>query len=385
MLLLALACTGPATTDTADETPVGGETETGLLDAWQDVSVTSIQQGAVPLDTPVRVNDVVVIGVAPSGIGLFVQESGEEFGGIWVYTQGGAFVHQIGQVVDVTGLVAEYDAEGEWPDSLTEIDSSAVGTIEHDGETSPGFEPVLLTDHDADLEPYEGMLVTIENLVVADGQLPYGEWSTEAGWVIDDKLLLQDTVYPGDRFDAVTGVLDYGYGQFKLQPRAPEDLVGHVSSVIGVDQLSPGQLVLTELMIDPGAECVDADDEYVELYNDSSYIVDLSGLVVSYGDGSTELGYVLAQPDSYVLLVRESPSPCYGHAGDALLPLALTQELGEVALRTPGDTLLDKVDARDWVIESGVAMGVDGEVWCPQTTPLRTDFGTPGAPNDACL
>ena len=231
----------------------------------------------------------------------------------------------------MTGLVEEYDAEGEWPDTLTEIDSSALGEVTATGETHEGFDPIAL-DGVTDLEPYEGLLVTVTELVVEDGQLPYGEWAA-SGWTFDDKLLEQDTVYPGDTFERVTGVLDYSYGSFKIQPRTGEDLVGHVSTVVGVDQLSEGQLTVTELMIDPGSDCVDADDEYVELYNASGYQVDLDGLVVHYDDGSSTLGYAVVAPYSYVLLVRQSPSPCYGHAGDAELHLPLTQQLGEVALR----------------------------------------------------
>ena len=383
MLLLLAACTsGPAMDDTASDDTNGGGDDTGLVDEWRDVSIDSIQQGALERGTPIRVSDVVVTGVAPSGRGLFVQESGEAYGGIWVYMQGGGFVFEAGQVVTVTGLVEEYDAEGDWPDSLTEIDSSALGDVVGSGDTHEGFAPIAL-DGVTDLEPFEGLLVTVTDLVVEDGQQLFGEW-TASGWTFDDKLSEQDTVYPGDTLEQVTGVLDYGYGTYKIQPRTGEDLVGHVSTVVGIDQLSEGQLTVTELMIDPGSECVDADDEYMELYNASGYQVDLDGLVVHYDDGSSTLGYAVVPPYSHVLLVRQSPSPCYGHAGDAELHLPLTQELGEVALRAPAGTLLDRVDTAGWTIEPGIAMGVDGETWCAQTTPLRSDFGTPGAPNDAC-
>ena len=375
-LLAAMACRSPGDEPGTDpDSTVDG-------DIYQDVAIASIQQGVIPLDTPVRVIDVVVTGVAPSGRGLFVQESADLYGGVWVYTRGGGFVYETNQVVTVTGRVQEYDAEGEWADSLTEIDSSTEGEVIHDGGTDVGFDPILLDDPSVDLEPYEGMLVTVSGLTVEE-RLPYGEW-TASGWTFDDKLFESGLYYPDDTFDRITGVLDYGYGAYKIQPRSAEDLVGYSSDVIRIEDLAPGELVLSELMIDPGKECVDADDEYVELYNASGSWLDLDSLVVSYDDQSVSMGYVVVPPDSHVLLVRESPSPCYDHAGDAELHLPLTQESGVVSLSTESGTVLDSIDGSDWVVEPGVAIGWDGQSWCGQSTPLRSDFGTPGAPNDLC-
>ena len=384
--LLLLAPLGCRTVDEPDPTESDADADTDAdtdTDVWRDVAIASLQQGVVELGTPIRVTDVVVTGVAPSGTGLFVQESGEAYGGIWVYTQGGGFVFEVGQVVTVTGSVEEYDAEGEWPSSLTEIDSSSEGEVLSEGATDPGFEPVLLSDPSIDLEPYEGVLVRIEDLVVSEGDLPFGEWSA-SGWTIDDKLFDRGNFYPQDTVESVTGVLDYSYGVYKLQPRSAEDIQGHSSAVIGVDQLSPGQLILSELMIDPGAECNDANDEYLEVFNDSAFWLDLEGLVVSFDDGSTSLERALLAPKSHGLLVRESPSPCYAHSGHAELHLPLTQEGGVASLATPGGTILDSVDTAGWLIESGVAWGFDGQGWCAQVSPLRSDFGTPGQPNDAC-
>ncbi len=374
-LLAAMACRSPGDEPGQDDDIVDS-------DLYEEVAIASIQQGVIPLDTPVRVIDVVVTGVAPSGRGLFVQESADLYGGVWVYTRGGGFVYETNQIVTVTGRVQEYDAEGEWADSLTEIDSSTEGEVIYDGGTDVGFDPILLDDPSVDLEPYEGMLVTVSGLTV-DERLPYGEW-TANGWTFDDKLFEGGLYYPDDTFDSITGVLDYGYGSYKIQPRSAEDLVGYSSEVIRIEDLEPGELVLSELMIDPGDQCVDADDEYVELYNASGSWLDLDGLVVSYDDQSVSMDYTVVAPDSHVLLVRQSPSPCYDHAGDAELHLPLTQESGVVSLSSESGTVLDSVDGSDWVVEPGVAMGWDGQAWCPQSTPLRSDFGTPGAENDLC-
>lgn len=92
--------------------------------------------------------------------------------------------------------------------------------------------------------------------------------------------------------------------------------------------------------------------------------------------------------------MRESPSPCYAHAGHEF-SFALTNGGNVVTVSTPQGTVLDVLDTTGWGITSGEAFGLNPTLldatsndsegnWCLQTTALATDFGTPGAPNDPC-
>ena len=128
----------------------------------------------------------------------------------------------------VTGVVVEYDSDGSWDDTLTEIDFTA-----GDGALLPGNDvamPAPTVVAAADLvdagtaEQYEGVLVRIENVTVDNPDLGYGEWSVTGGAVVDDQLF-EYVPNAGESFASITGVLNYGYGAYKIEPRDASDLV----------------------------------------------------------------------------------------------------------------------------------------------------------------
>ena len=99
-------------------------------------------------------------------------------------------------------------------------------------------------------EPYNGTLVTYNNIVVdnanADGPLyNYGECYVNDGavathsriiWADGNTTYYNDAsrvtnVKVGDKFTAITGVLGYTHGYYKLCPRKNDDVVGYVSDV----------------------------------------------------------------------------------------------------------------------------------------------------------
>jgi len=332
------------------------------------------------------------------------EEAGGGWSGLWVYTAEGAEAFAVGDRVDVHGRYVEYDAEGDWVASVTEIDvgdypeDSWVMAAKGDATSVPPteLEQSVFADS-ATLETYEGVLVTVNDLTVTDGDLGFGEWA--AGDVrVDDKCLYpMDPVYSGDTFTSITGVVDYTHDNYKLVPRTADDLVGYTTDVTLQSTQGPGALILTELMIDPGTECDDANDEYFEVYNNSGLKLDLYGLEVGYGETvKTVEEHVVVDASAYVLFVRESPSPCYGHEGTLEFPLTLNNTPALMSLNSGTGTLFDEVDFTDWTVTAGVAWGVDptkvnpnandkAENWCGQTSALATDYGTPGAANDSCL
>ena len=202
---------------------------------------------------------------------------------------------------------------------------------------------------------------------------------------------------PGDTFTSITGVLDYSYGAYKLQPRDAADFVGHVAAAVLVDAIPDGALVITEIMADPGSNCSGTDDEYFELYNAGADTYNLQGLDLAFALSDTSVGDpVLLAPGEYLLSVRESPSPCYAFAGDVEVNLPLSNSGGMMQLLRPGDaSVIDQVDFSAITIPDGASLQLTSTVltaagndavanWCVSTTAIGAsgDFGTPDLAND---
>jgi hypothetical protein len=87
-----------------------------------------------------------------------------------------------------------------------------------------------LTDGASAAEGWTSMLVRVEDVEVvetnADAPKDYDETRLTGGLRLDDALLteLDNTYAPGQRFDAVQGILGFSFGHHKLWPRAPGDL-----------------------------------------------------------------------------------------------------------------------------------------------------------------
>ena len=167
---------------------------------------------------------------------FFVQDSLGPWSGIMVYryegwdsydfiTSGG-IVHSVaeGDSVTLTGEV--YEAYGK-----TEIKN--VSEVIIYGSTSTMFAPMTVTTAQvmtggADAEAYEGCLVSIVDVTVDNPDLGNGEWSITDGTNsarVDDNW--DYFYYPEaeQELAEVTGVLDFTFDDFKIQPRLARDVV----------------------------------------------------------------------------------------------------------------------------------------------------------------
>ena len=192
-------------------------------------------------------------------------------------------------------------------------------------------------------------------------------------------------------------------------PDAPEtsgdgidqDCDGH--DTVTLDALSAGDLLLTELMVDPDA-VKDDYGEFFEIYNRSGQDVDLEGLVVTaeLSDVSfTVLGALQVEAGARVVFGREGDPDInggltldYDYRGDFTL-----DNDAETITLSFGDVILDSVpydkDAY-FPHKDGFSASLDdafldadandeGQHWCSSATALDSgDYGTPGEDNDAC-
>ncbi len=192
------------------------------------VPIYDVQQAAISEGTDVAVQGV-VSGVGPYGV--YVQgPAGGAYSGIFAYLGFGweALYGALakGDEVEVVGTYIEYFGASE-----PEVQSSPVARVELLGSAAPPAPQVLTL---ADIgEPWEGVLVTVEDVVVVDptwsnGSFEVGDAVTLDRMVVNDDLHLlgfygAPTV--GLPLQELTGVVDYQNAHYELLIRSDADVV----------------------------------------------------------------------------------------------------------------------------------------------------------------
>ncbi|GMV40003.1 MAG: hypothetical protein AMXMBFR64_17190 [Myxococcales bacterium] len=161
-----------------------------------------------------------------------------------------------------------------------------------------------------------------------------------------------------------------------------------------------GDVVITEIMVDPVA-LPDALGEWIEVYNNTAGILDLSGVVLRDNGGEAVVlspaKALWIKPGQHLVLARTDaagvdPAAVYGDA------FTLDDDADEVILEGPAG-FIDQVQYSvegGFPLAQGASMSLGSETttaflndlalaWCVATTPFASgDLGTPGAPNPAC-
>ena len=196
---------------------------------------------------------------------MFVQDAPGPWNGIVAFNYGGwtsfTFVDDAGNTVvgpaegdsvTLTGTVEEYSGLTELND-ITEV-------IVH-GHAVNMIEPTIIEVSEIG-EAYEGCLVRVENVTVSDPDLGYGEWEFSDGTntsQCDDKW---DYFYYPEQdavLGAIVGVLDYGYGNFKVQPRLARDVIEAEGAPIRIQRVQ--QVLYSDLM--KAGEDAESDKSYM--------------------------------------------------------------------------------------------------------------------------
>ncbi|MDY6787072.1 MAG: T9SS type A sorting domain-containing protein [candidate division WOR-3 bacterium] len=184
------------------------------------LTINDIQNaaGASPYEDSTIYTEGVITAVFP-GEGLyFIQNSSGMYNGVCIYEDKRVGLVRRGEKVTiVAGYIYEaYDRTCiEYPVSAY-LDSVADTFSIYTTEIS------LPVD-----EGSEGQLITVKNVTMTD-TLGYGEWqitdaSANTGVVDDYGTYIQPNT--GDKFASITGVVDYSYGTYKIEPRDENDLV----------------------------------------------------------------------------------------------------------------------------------------------------------------
>ncbi|MBN2829863.1 MAG: endonuclease [Candidatus Cloacimonetes bacterium] len=255
---------------------------------WQPiVDIYDIQYVASPLtdDASIYTGQIVtttgiVTAIAPTG--YFISEpEGGAWKGIFVYDSTNS--PTLGDEITITATVQEYN-------SFTQL--SSVTDFNLDSSSNPLPSAVVINTGDLS-EAYEGVLVSVEYVTVTSTVDTYNQWSVNDGsgaCEIDDLIYnYSPAAELSDDFDSITGVVNYSYGAFDINPRSAADLIE--SPIINVDPIA-----------DAGGPYNGTDSDYdgwADVTLDGSGSTDSDGSIVSYewswddgvagGSGATDL------------------------------------------------------------------------------------------------
>lgn len=205
----------------SDDTPVGMDDDMPLV-----VAIPGIQQGEVPPDTRVELQDVVIISPrVPSDVGgsfeQFVQDpAGGPWSGLRLRITNGVPSLAVGEGVDVVGRVIERD--GFYALTVTQMVPLGPGQLPPPAVVS--VDQLHIDDEDG--RAYEGIPIRVEQVVVTDDDPCDGEFVLEDIVRVDDRFAPQQLPSPstGTMLSFVEGVLIYAEDALEIGPRSADEV-----------------------------------------------------------------------------------------------------------------------------------------------------------------
>ncbi len=170
----------------------------------------------------------IVTAILPNQSNFYIQEqNGAAWSGISIYAPNN--VVAIGDLVEVTGEVSEYYGK-------TEILSSTVNILSNNNSLP---EPVYISTNDVNLEMYESVLVQVRNLEVISVFDNYNNFEINDGsgvCKVDDTIVSFEeigfTAEIGLPIYTLTGIVDYSYAEFKINPRSEDDFIFEQDTIV---------------------------------------------------------------------------------------------------------------------------------------------------------
>jgi endonuclease I len=203
--------------EATNDVPASATSEPQSYSTPVQVTITEIQ-GEVPA-SPFDGQPVITHGIVTAQHGLyFVLQDGEgPWCGLWAR---GSSVPAVGDSVTVFGMVSESDGVNTGNTLL--VNTMVLGSAE------PSSQPAasLVTTAAVSSEPYEGVLVVVEDAVCIDANLGAGEWLADdgsGGCAVGEFAYDSDPTL-GTAYD-ITGSVAFYAGGFKIEPRWASDIV----------------------------------------------------------------------------------------------------------------------------------------------------------------
>ena len=210
-----------------------------------DIQYTDIPGPDGTYPSPVEDEEVTVIGIV-TGVefshfkdNFFIEmPDSSPWCGVYVFMAGDTTL-VAGDEVEITGTVREYYGFTE----ISGYDNTFISvTLLSSGNPVPA--PLVVQTADlveaATAEQYEGCLVEVNDVVVTEEQINFGQWYvtdiSATPCQIDDGFFYLDSVTPeiiivlGMEWAIIRGCLDYSYEEYGINPRTPADLIDVVST-----------------------------------------------------------------------------------------------------------------------------------------------------------
>ncbi len=191
-----------------------------IIEPISDYTIYDIQYsltGPSPLEGEQVITYGIVTGVCD--LGYFLQDGEGAWNGIFVYEYGSNVDE--GDEINIHATVAEYYDKTE----LTDIVEYSVLSV---GNTLP--EASILSTIEVNQEDYEGVLVHIDQAECTDYNPEYGEWLVDDGTGITmvDDLIYEFIPEIGTSYN-ITGIVDFSFSSFKIEPRYSSDITDNSS------------------------------------------------------------------------------------------------------------------------------------------------------------
>ena len=249
------------------------------ITAIYDIQYTDSSSGDSPLeDSVLTISGIVTAEFWGSSNErtLYVQDSAGPWNGVMVYEYGGWDAFDFESATGTVNSVAEGDSvtlTGEVTEYYGVTEIKNVTSFQILGQAENMIAPDTVTAAQIATggslaEAYEGCLVKIADVVVADDSLGHGEWSVSDGTDtvrVDDNWDYYFWPSAGDSLAEVVGILDYAYSNTKIQPRLARDVV-EAGDKIRIHRIQ--QVLYSDLLKAPDDET--SDTSYYSIGGDNA-------------------------------------------------------------------------------------------------------------------
>jgi len=316
------------------------------------LSIYDIQYTTDPSgDSPYEGDTVTVTGIV-TATGYFSSGNTRFFisdpeGGAWR----GIYVYEfdtginIGDEVEVTGTVVEYYG-------LTELSYCDVTVLSSGNLVPPAVE---INTAEVSDEMYEGVLVTVSDVEVTGNPDNYGEWQADDGsgeCQLDDSIYEYPGVSVGDEFIKITGVVDYNFSSYDINPRSANDFIAVGDPYIASINYGPIPLN-TEDPFTVTAEIYDYDGtiESAELFYRLGSSNDFSSIMMNdQGDDNfvAELAALPSEDDYYLIYVtatdnQGNSSESYPEVIEIEVPAPVVEDLSLSFVEDSGELAVQAI------------------------------------------
>ncbi|MCK4655325.1 MAG: hypothetical protein KAU01_12865, partial [Candidatus Cloacimonetes bacterium] len=262
-----------------------------------DIQYTEATSGDSPYEGEVVTTNGIVTGSGFSGYNdnFFISmPEGGAWSGLYIFAAN--IEPNLGDEIEITGEISEYY-------NFTEI---AYGTATTLSSGNPVPDPAQITTHElATEEMYESVLVTIFNVEVTETPNSYNEWYVDddsGECQIDDGFYEYINPQIGDEFLFITGIIDYNFYNYALNPRNANDLVlGGIGAIVYENYPAVDEDVLVQFSYYDSCDVLlwwktsrDYDfDEYIEMTTERS--IEYYATIPGQKEGTTVYFYITAK------------------------------------------------------------------------------------------